>query len=253
MFDELPSDCLGSWFPFIIGQGKRADKALLKACVHPAARHTAVSRPFYGDVRVDLVEVMDSDDEPLANLLHPTPVVETFPCDICGHVLYSKKALHMHAAVLHAKMTAVRRYVDSTHCTTCGLEFHSRPAILAHLIEKSPVCLANVLMQEPVFLKKHVRLLMKHVERYVLIIGRGCDRNIVLKYHVFEGLGPYLPVYGLNGDLLVASNGHPLSSNHPWHRSPDLSGGDDSLTITGCPASLREACTEQCCLCRGQG
>ena len=62
-------------------------------------------------------------------------------------------------------------------------------------------------------------------------------------------LGPYLPVRGADGNFIQTSNGHPLSSDHPWHRSPYLSGVDESLDIIGCPASLRAPCKTCCVLC----
>ena len=91
-FTDLPSDCLGPWFALIESQGNKVNKALLKACMHPAASQLAANRPCYGEGHVVDGGTIDNDDEPLANLIQPAPIVPTVARNDCGHVLPSSHA-----------------------------------------------------------------------------------------------------------------------------------------------------------------
>ena len=95
------------------------------------------------------------------------------------------------------------------------------------------------------------------------------------KYYVEKGcvrvLGPWPEVVGLDGNLIVAANGHPLGMGQKWHLPEQLKTkackrfcawvhGAFSCKCQlctalpprmTCPASLYVECTVACALCRG--
>ena len=158
----------------------------------------------------------------------------------------------MHCVVVHGKKSDVNSHIDTTFCTVCELEMHSRPAVLEHLY-KSVICRANILLK-PKILTDAER---DAFDSECAVIRQKNKKCLMPKHHsdlpCVRHLGPYRPVYNLAGELIVTSNGHPLSSNHPWHRPPQLADRDECSSILGgCHASLRKPCTVLCCLCHGQ-
>ena len=248
-FKDMPDDCLGQWFDLVKGSGKKANQALNKACKHPKAQISAAEWPFPGEV-ADAGIVVDSDDEPLSKMAVrlTAPVVEKEICADCGMSFPDKTSLQMHGAVLHKKKTKVRLHFNATYCQICCLEFHSRVALMDHLY-KTVICHANLLACPQVHTEEECEPMDEECRKF-----RECNKKKLQPKHgsgmpCVRRLGPYLPVRGADGSIIQTSNGHPLSSDHPWHRSPFLKGVDESLDIIGCPASLRAPCKTCCILC----
>lgn len=67
-------------------------------------------------------------------------LIVKWPCYFCGQGFRSKQALSVHACKLHGIQRPIRRYITTTHCCACLLEFHTRERLISHISEKSPVC-----------------------------------------------------------------------------------------------------------------
>ena len=67
-----------------------------------------------------------------------------FRCDDCAGVFTSKQGLAVHRYRKHGWRHDAHLLVDVTHCPVCMVEFWHRSRILAHLMDKSLVCLNNL-------------------------------------------------------------------------------------------------------------
>ena len=152
---------------------------------------------------------------------------------------------------MHGMRCEIRLRITETYCTVCGLENHCRNMMMNHL-DRSPICHANVMAQPVVMTEEECRpfddecRLRRQKNKKTLEPKSGSGTPCVRR------LGPFLPVVNLDGTIILTKNGHPLSDNHPWHRSPELMGCDESLSLIGCPASLRAPCKSACLLCTVQ-
>ena len=174
-------------------------------------------------------------------------VVQIFACGTCGSVQPSKTALQMHDAVVHGEKSDIRLHVRETFCTICGLESHCRTMMMNHL-DRSLVCRANTKNRHPAMTDAECEpfdtICREYRKSKKKLAPKSGSGKPCVRYH-----GPFLPVWNLDGSLVQTSNGHPTSDSAPWCRSSELSGGDGSLAIDGCPASLRAPCKHFCILC----
>ena len=73
------------------------------------------------------------------------------------------------------------------------------------------------------------------------------------EFSAIRMLGPYRVLTSdRSGDCVVTSNGHPLSSCHPWRRSLYFSTGGDGSRYRRrgvCQASIFQPCSVACVLC----
>ena len=170
-------------------------------------------------------------------------------CEFCDMRFECKKALHMHAAVLHAKRTAVRLHIDTTFCPICGLEFHTRVGVMNHIVDKSAICHANLLLRPALMTPDQCKPFDDECRLFRADNKKKLQPKSKALLPCVRRHGPFQLVIGQNGAPIVTTNGHPLSSDHAWNRSPFVMGLDESISIDGCPASLRAPCTPACLLC----
>ena len=74
---------------------------------------------------------------------------QTFPCTECQQSFSTKQALAVHSCKAHGTKRLQRRYVVTTHCEVCLVEFWTRERLVCHLAEKSSICWANYVAFPP--------------------------------------------------------------------------------------------------------
>ena len=74
---------------------------------------------------------------------------QTFPCTECQKSFSTKQALAVHSFKAHGTKRLQRRYVVTTHCEVCLVEFWTRERLVCHLAEKSSICWANYVAFPP--------------------------------------------------------------------------------------------------------
>ena len=201
--------------------------AVIKAAVHDVERQSVVGSSI----------VVDDTD--------------TFQCDVCGYECAEYTQLQMHAAAAHGEVSEMSRKISDEFCPCCLLVFTSREAVLGHL-GKSLICHRNV-QRLPVLSDDDVRALVDEGRtKRQANVKSGVHKQFVEKIAV-RMLGPYC-VKNFDGSHHVTSNGHPLSTNHPWRRTRYFEvGGDGSRQLPGrpCVGSHFVICTSKCGLCGG--
>ena len=144
---------------------KSLRNAIKKACSLPAAN---ILGP---DVAV--INIVDSDDEPLVNLLHGAVGALDFRCNDCGKTFTSHQKRSVHQASRFTSCTnpllALRKKLGASgKCLACEVQFDNRGRLLEHLAEKNPVCRAYFMQMDDVpadlwnTLEEEARALGKH-------------------------------------------------------------------------------------------
>ena len=154
------------------------------------------------------------------------------------------------------------------------MDRHNRAGILAHLQDRVPICRLNLLMRgEHVSDDAATALAADAAACRGRNISAGRDKHFA-ELKCVRVYGPFLPVYGLDGNIIQSKNGHPLGPNRGWNRPARLNVavckkilfwdyGPLGCTcvecsalpprVRGCPGSLYVQCTTECALCRGRG
>ena len=105
--------------------------------------------------------------------------------------------------------------VNTTHCTVCMLEFHTRDRVLAHIMDKSPICLQNLVYRGRVITDDEaipLDVLAAATAKQRKKCAVGCLPSIRL-------YGPVLPVVQDGADGLVCRMPpirHPLGPHRRW-------------------------------------
>ena len=63
-----------------------------------------------------------------------------FACDVCDIMLASKQQLCLHRFKKHGLKSIERKYLATTHCPICLMEFHTRERVLNHVKFRSDIC-----------------------------------------------------------------------------------------------------------------
>ena len=154
------------------------------------------------------------------------------------------------------------------------MDRHKRAGILARSHVRSPFCPPNLLMRgEHVADERAEELAAEAAACRGGNIDAGRDKHFA-ELKCVRIYGPFLPVYGLDGNIIQSKNGHPLGPNRGWNRPTRLNIavckkflfwdygplGCSCVECAAlpprvrmCPGSLYAQCTEKCALCRGRG
>ena len=71
--------------------------------------------------------------------------VSLHACPLCDKVFGSLQLFATHQLAAHGVRRRVYELVDTPHCLSCMVFFHSRRRVITHLVEKEPVCCAYYL------------------------------------------------------------------------------------------------------------
>ena len=243
-------------------------RAIRKACSGPEALTAALAdMPI-----VARIEVAQSADGPIVVPLADEPTV--LQCDECPYTCSTRKQLLYHSRVANSHRHPINKCVDTTYCPVCGIDRHTRAGILVHLHDRTPICRLNLLMRgEHVSDEAAAVLAAEAAGLRASNTAAGRDKHFA-ELRCVRIYGPFLPVGGLDGDIIQSKNGHPLGPNRVWNRPARLNSAvckkflfwdHGSLGCTcaectalpprvhQCPASLYVQCTVECALCRGRG
>ena len=100
----------------------------------------------------------------------------------------------------------MRRYIDTTHCPICLLEFWSRERVINHA-KKCKVCNENILMTPPILTQDQADAVDEmELKRFKALKARGLRRHAAVEPCV-QAMGPKLPIII---DPRRASAHHPL-------------------------------------------
>ncbi len=95
----------------------------------------------------------------------------------------------MHRSRVHDYIDPIHTYIDTYHCVTCVMYFHSRPRLFNHLNHRSHICSLSVLLGGP--------LISAEDAREIVVALREDNRALYAR-----GLRPYSaikPVFRLSG------------------------------------------------------
>ena len=133
-------------------------------------------------------------------------------CDGCSATFKSRQALAVHRYKVHGWRHPAHAYAVGTHCTVCLLEFWHRHRLLAHLMDKSQVCMSNLVLRSAPMSCDAIAALddaakidarnAKHAGRRRGWASKPCVRL----------LGPLLPILGADQE-----SAHPLGVGNRWH------------------------------------
>ena len=76
-------------------------------------------------------------------------IATSFECSACSRRFDTRQKYSVHLFKVHHIKSIERKYVNTTHCPICMIEFWTRERILNHLRYKSQVCRQNLLLRGP--------------------------------------------------------------------------------------------------------
>ena len=82
---------------------------------------------------------------PLQLSVHASRLGRAPQCDNCVS-FKSRQALSVHLARLHGVRVDIRRWVSSSVCVVCMVDFGTRPRCIAHLAYRSALCKINIVL-----------------------------------------------------------------------------------------------------------
>ena len=124
---------------------------------------------------------------------------ECVSCPSCERQFKDSHAVQVHRMRVHGWLHEARRMLNTTHCTCCLKEFHSRTRVLAHVMAKSAVCRLNLALR-PCRLTEAEAAALDHEARIEDRRDKtsGWRRGTAHQACV-QLLGPQLPVLPIDG------------------------------------------------------
>ena len=266
IFESLDVTSLAEFFSMARRNPRSCIAAIRKTCHLPRALEQAFvqMRSLHGDV--DVAHIVPPH---LSGLVVDVPTV--WDCTECAYTCNTAKQLGCHDRVSHGTRSRLNNCIDSTHCTVCNLQLYTRANVMTHLHDRSPLCRMNLLSRgECVSDAAAVVLASEAAATRLANTKAGKHKHFATRKSV-RLFGPFLEVFDLDGNPIVAKNGHPLGPGRAWNRPARLdvkvcnkylcwsrSRPDCSCTNCAsipadvtCPAALLVQCTDKCVICSG--
>ena len=133
-------------------------------------------------------------------------------CDLCASDFGSRQALAVHKYRKHGWRHPARLFTSTTHCTVCLLEFWQRHRVLAHLMDKSPVCLANLQLRGSPMTCFQSDLLDEEARAANKLLKASGRRRAWADKPCVRLAGPLRPVVGSDNTC-----SHPIGVGNRWH------------------------------------
>jgi hypothetical protein len=138
---------------------------------------------------------------PWANVMSQwaiTPTLSTFAmpmvCPLCSVSSKSLQAHSVHLARKHGIKSSLRRYVDSSVCGVCLVNFISRERCLNHVRYRSKVCKVNTLLRGPWISQDQATQLDEQELESNRKLYAGGKRRHHVRLPCFRMQGPLLPI-----------------------------------------------------------
>jgi hypothetical protein len=212
-------------------------RAIVKACRSREARITAIALlPIGGRDSTAVAAIVDQ----------PTFMV----CSVCQYVASSGRELNMHMVTDHGAITDVQQCVDDfPACTICGLWLNGRVRVLAHILDKSPICKHNILLRGA-FVPLDVGITFRESDQASkkLCVNAALQPKYAHKRCV-RTFGHHLEIVDLAGNVVVSDNSRPIGpsgGNKKWLPA-QLTEKDTYVVPAGmCMGSRYMQCTVAC-------
>ena len=149
-------------------------------------------------------------------MVHYGPA-NSFGCPICGQLLQTKQALGVHSFRVHGVRRIARRYLDTSVCPCCLIQYHSIERLVLHVHCKSPVCLQYVTSRLP--------LLEERVLAAIDANTKETSRKLVSCEGKHRAAAGNLRCYRLSGplpQLFYQGNPDPFRKGRNRHIVPDI-------------------------------
>ena len=234
-FQDLDVSSLAAWLKMAKANPHATMQAAKKVCGTPKAVQLAIA-------------LATNSEEQVANG-NATADNEVYECDVCGYTCYSKSALKCHQTSKHEVFSDLARCIDTCGCTICGLTFESIHLCYIHAA-KSSVCKNNLLLRGPYLSGQELKDSMIARSEFTLKNRKAGNVNDKISSVCVRAFGPHLPIFGVDGFEIVASEkGHPLGKGS-LHLPPQLLDAVKELDLP-CEASRYTVCDSRCLLCKG--
>jgi hypothetical protein len=136
---------------------------------------------------------------------------QTYICLDCGSVMKSRQALAVHTYKAHGVKGTERKYVDTTFCTICLVQFWDRERVVNHIRYRSPICRLNLLLRGPLMDAAAADALdSKEHDKHKSLAHSGKRRHHARKACI-QLIGPLQPIVLQPG---TESNHHRMGVGH---------------------------------------
>jgi uncharacterized C2H2 Zn-finger protein len=124
-------------------------------------------------------------------------------CPSCEKQFKDGHALQVHKMRVHGWLHEARRMLDSSFCTVCLKEFHSRTRVLAHVMAKSAVCRMNLALRPFRLSPEHAAMLDSDARVIDRVDTKSGWRRGTAHLACVQLAGPLLPVLPLVADTRI--------------------------------------------------